>query len=156
MITKTFYVYLKALKSLCFCLALVLPLFSLSAQETEASIVNSFDNKELQWGGCPEFMPEGCQIAVLHGDPAKMNSDILFKVEGKSSIPNHWHNSAERMILLKGKMEVHYKGEVASTLKEGDYAFGPAKKEHSAKCVSSSPCVLFIAFNAPVDAFASK
>jgi len=40
--------------------------------------------------------PKGCGIAVLHGDPAKDNVDEFFKVPAKSTIPLHWHTSAER------------------------------------------------------------
>jgi quercetin dioxygenase-like cupin family protein len=122
--------------------------------DMENSILKSIDDETLQWGPCPPFMPDGCNIAVLHGDPSKENADVLFRVNGKSSIPNHWHSSAERMVLLSGKMEVTYKGEKTSMMKLGNYAFGPAKKPHTAKCVSKEPCVLFIGFNEPVDAFA--
>jgi len=120
----------------------------------EMSVKRSFEDASIEWGGCPPFMPEGCNIAVLHGDPAKPNVDVLFKVNGNSSIPNHWHNSHERMVLLTGKMEVTYKGEATQTLNVGDYAYGPAKKPHTAKCVSLDPCILFIGFGAPLDAFA--
>ena len=120
----------------------------------ENSVVRSFEDPSLEWGGCPPFMPEGCNIAVLHGDPAKPNVDVLFKVNGKSSIPNHWHNSHERMVLLTGKMQVTYKGESTQTMNVGDYAYGPAKKPHTAKCVSKDPCILFIGFGEPLDAFA--
>ncbi len=121
--------------------------------DMENSILKSIDDETLQWGPCPPFMPEGCNIAVLHGDPSSENADVLFRVKGKSSIPNHWHSSAERMVLLSGKMEVTYEGENTSTMKLGNYAFGPAKKPHTAKCVSKDPCVLFIGFVDPVDAF---
>ena len=120
----------------------------------ESSVLKSIADAPLQWGPCPPFMPEGCNIAVLHGDPSKEKADVLFRVKGKSSIPNHWHSSAERMVLLSGKMEVTYRGEETSTMKLGNYAFGPAKKPHTAKCVSKDPCILYIGFNEPVDAFA--
>ncbi len=120
----------------------------------ENSVVRSFDDEALEWGPCPPFMPEGCNIAVLHGDPSKSNVDVLFKVNGKSSIPNHWHNSHERMVLLTGKMQVTYKGESMHTMDVGDYAYGPAQKPHSAKCISKEPCILFIGFGEPLDAFA--
>ena len=122
--------------------------------DMENSVLSSKDDPNLQWGPCPEFMPEGCNIAVLHGDPSKSNSDVLFRVNGGADIPNHWHNSAERMVLLSGEMEVTYQGESTSTMKKGNYAYGPAKKPHVAKCVSKDPCVLFIGFVEPVDAFA--
>ena len=118
----------------------------------QASVVKT-DNSSLKWGPCPEFMPDGCQIAVLHGDPAKNNVDILFKLEPNSDFPEHWHNSAERMVLLSGELTVTYQGEETKTLKKGDYAYGPAKKPHSGRCGDSGPCVLFIGFEKPLDAF---
>ena len=118
------------------------------------SVVHHLENGELQWGPCPEFMPEGCQIAVLHGDPAKRNVDILFQVPANSFIPTHGHTSAERMVLLSGELEVTYVGEEPQKLVPGSYAFGPAKKPHKAQCGSSAPCILFIAFEEPLDAYA--
>jgi quercetin dioxygenase-like cupin family protein len=97
-------------------------------------------------------MPQGCGISVLHGDPAQPNADVFFRVPGKARIPSHWHTSAERMVLVEGEMQVTYKGQATTTLKAGSYAYGPAKLEHEATCTSDGPCVLFIAFEGPVDA----
>ena len=94
-----------------------------------------------------------CNIVVLHGNPAINNVDILFKLSPNANIPNHWHNSAERTILIAGKLEVTYEGETTQTMKAGSYAYGPSKKPHTAKCISKDPCVLFIAFEEPLDAF---
>lgn len=129
--------------------------FPVPAQENEVmekSIIQEHNDPGLEWGGCPEFMPEGCKIAVLHGDPAKKNVDIFFKVPANSKIPYHYHTSVERMVLVAGELEVTYEGENPQTLKVGSYAFGPAGKPHYAKC-GDSPCVLFIAFEEPLDAF---
>ena len=98
-----------------------------------------------------------CQMAVLLPFytviQVKKNLDVFFKVAANSDIPNHWHNSAERMILISGKLEVTYKGEKPQTLKVGSYAYGPSKKPHTAKCGDAGPCILFIAFEEPLDAF---
>ena len=126
---------------------------STDSESSETSVLKTANDTDLKWGPCPPFMPNGCTIAVLHGDPSKNNLDILFKVPANSSIPNHWHNSAERMILISGELQVTYKGEQTQTLKAGSYAYGPAKKPHTAKCGSLEPCVLFIAFEEPLDAF---
>ena len=107
---------------------------------------------QLQWGPCPEFMPKGCGIAVLHGDPAKPNADVFFRVPGGAAIAAHWHTSAERMVLVSGEMKVTYTGQKPATLRPGTYAYGPAKAPHEATCTSTGPCVLFIAFEGPVDA----
>jgi quercetin dioxygenase-like cupin family protein len=99
-------------------------------------------------------MPEGCNITVLHGDPSKRNVDILFKVPGNNYyIPNHKHSSAERMVLISGELHVTYEGEKTNVMKPGSYAYGPSNKPHLAKCVGDEPCVIFIAFEEPLDAF---
>lgn len=131
-------------------------LFSVLYASEERSVVKRVSDPTLVWGACPEFMGEGCNIAVIHGDPSQSNSDILFKVTGDFHIPNHWHTSAERMILLTGKMTVTYEGEESQVLLPGRYAYGPAKKPHTAYCHKGEPCILFIAFEAPIDAFAIK
>lgn len=118
----------------------------------EPAIARDADDASLAWGGCPEFLPAGCAIAVLHGDPSKPNVDILFKVPGKSEIAPHTHTSAERMVLVAGDMQVSYDGQPAVRLTPGTYAYGPAGRVHSASCVSDVPCVLFIAFEWPLDA----
>jgi len=117
----------------------------------ENSVITSASDASLTWGKCPEFMPKGCSIAVLHGDPAKRNVDVLFKIPSNYVVPNHKHSSAERMIVLSGLLEVLYEGEKPKRIKAGSYAYGPANKPHIAKCIKG-PCVIFIAFEDPLDA----
>lgn len=74
--------------------------------ETEMSVVKTEKDADLPWDPCPSFMPEGCNIAVLHGNPAKPNLDVFFKVPTNYDIPNHWHTSAERMVLISGELQV--------------------------------------------------
>ena len=118
----------------------------------EPAIHHSADAPGLSWGGCPAFMPEGCGIAVLHGDPTQANADVFFRVPAGASIPPHRHTSAERMVLVSGELEVTYEGQPPVTLRAGDYAYGPAGRVHAAQCAAGAPCVLFIAFEQPVDA----
>ena len=125
-----------------------------AAQEVPLAI--PFGDARLKWGPCPDFIPAGCEIAVLHGNPSKPNADVYFRVPGDFRIPRHWHSSAERMVLVSGEMVVTYEGQPAVTLKPGMYAYGPAKLAHEATCSKGDPCVLFIAFEQPVDAFASE
>jgi len=125
------------------------------APGAEPAIAKVADDAGLQWGGCPDFLPAGCAIAVLHGDPSKPNVDIFFKVPAKSEIPLHTHTSAERMVLVAGELQVTYEGQAAARLTPGTYAYGPAGRSHSAACVSDVPCILFIAFESPLDAVPS-
>ena len=130
---------------------LAAPAFA-DAAEAERSRAYGFEDPRLQWGGCPPFLPEGCAIAVLHGDPAQPNVYVFFKVPGGANIPHHRHTSAERMVLVSGTLDVTYEGEPTQTLTPGMYAYGPPNKPHRASCAPGAPCVLFIAFEAPLDA----
>lgn len=123
-----------------------------AADKAEPALAFTVKDPSLKWGPCPPFLPQGCEIAVLHGDPAKPNVDVFFKVPGGSTIPSHTHTSAERMVLVSGKLEVTYEGQQPVTLKTGMYAYGPAKVPHSATCAKGDACVLFIAFESPLDA----
>lgn len=119
--------------------------------ESEKPLAIAAAAADLRWGPCPAGMPAGCQIAVLHGDPAKPNADILLKVPAGAAIAPHWHSSAERIMLVAGKLAVKYQGSAEATLEPGTYAFGPARLPHRADCRSAEPCTLFIAFEGPVD-----
>ena len=118
----------------------------------EKALARSAQDAQIQWGPCPPFMPAGCGLAVLHGDPAKANADVFLRLPGNASIPEHWHTSAERMVLVAGELSVSYQGQPTAVLKPGMYAYGPSKLPHSASCVGTTSCVLFIAFESPVDA----
>jgi hypothetical protein len=128
---------------------------AVQAQST-APLVYSVNDKAIQWMPCPGFLPKGCEIGVLHGDPAKPNVDIFFKVPGKSKIAAHKHTSAERMVLVQGELQVTYEGHKPVTMKRGSYGYAPAELVHEAACLSAEPCVLFIAFEQPLDAIPMK
>jgi len=134
-------------------LFLILPFLFIPLQANDAALTYSKDDKNLEWGPCPPFISSGCQIAVLHGDPAKNNLDVFFKVPGNFAIPHHWHTSAERMVLVSGKLKVTYDNYETELLEPGMYAYGPSKLPHTAFCEKGDPCVLFIAFEEPLDAF---
>lgn len=144
------------LLAVCLTLLAGAPLASADGHEKERAIAIAFDDTALEWGACPPMFPAGCEIAVLHGDPAKPNADVFFKVAPGYALPRHWHTSAERMVLVAGRLEVAYEGQDAVVLEPGTYAYGPAKAPHGGRCMSESPCVLFIAFVGPVDSHAAE
>jgi quercetin dioxygenase-like cupin family protein len=135
---------------------LALSATAVAAPAAENSVARTHEDASLQWGPCPPFLPEGCGIAVLHGDPAKPNVDVFFKVPAGAKIAAHTHTSAERMVLVSGELTVKYEGEKPVALKTGMYAYGPAGKVHEATCAKGAPCVLFIAFESPLDAMQAK
>jgi quercetin dioxygenase-like cupin family protein len=126
-----------------------------AAYAQDAPLARTAGDAALKWGGCPDFMPKGCEVAVLHGDPARNNADVFFRVPANAVIPRHWHTSAERMVLVAGELHVTYDGHATAMLRPGSYAYGPARLPHKAECGAAGPCILFIAFELPVDAMAS-
>ena len=126
-----------------------------AAADAEPALAMTAADARLQWGPCPDFLPAGCAIAVLHGDPSQPNADLYFKVPARSEIPLHSHTSAERMVLVAGELEVTYQGQAPTRLTPGTYAYGPPGRPHGGRCVSDSACILFIAFESAVDAVPS-
>ena len=120
----------------------------------EAPLARAATDPALKWGPCPAPFPTGCELTVLHGDPAKPNADVLLRMPGGYAIPPHRHSSAERMILVSGQLEVKYQGAAVATLNPGNYAYGPANAPHRATCVGTAQCHLFVAFEGPVDVVA--
>ena len=123
--------------------------------DPEPAISRTAGDAALAWGACPDFLPTGCALAVLHGDPTLPNADVFFRVPGRSEIALHSHTSAERMVLIAGELEVTYQGQAPVRLTPGAYAYGPPGRPHGGRCVSDAPCVLFIAFETAVDAVPS-
>ncbi len=121
---------------------------------SEQSELKTVNDKDLVWHPAPDFLPK-CTFTVLHGDMSQPNLDVFFKVPANTKVPKHWHHSQERMILISGELEVQYEGEPVQVMKTGSYAYGPAKKPHSAKCLDKGPCVLFIALVEPFDAISN-
>ena len=109
------------------------------AQDREPALAWNADDAQLKWGPCPPFLPEGCGIAVLHGDPAKDNLDVFLRVPGEVDPAAALAHSAERMVLVAGELHVTYDGQKTTVLKPGTYAYGPAKLPHEATCASASP-----------------
>lgn len=120
----------------------------------EPALAIAHTDSGLAWGPCPDFMPAGCAIAVLHGEPGAPNADVFLKVPAGARIPAHWHSSAERMVLVAGELRLAYEGQPLTVLRAGDYAYGPAYRVHEARCTTDDACVLFIAFESAVDAVA--
>lgn len=107
---------------------------------------------KLQWTDCPKLFPPGCKMTLLHGAFAEPGADVFLRVPAGYTIPAHSHTSAERIVLVSGQLDVTYAGHAKVALKRGDYAFGPAKLPHTARCNGPEACTLFIAFNSAVDA----
>ena len=125
---------------------------ALAQNSNELPLAMQATDSKLKWGPCPPIFSGDCNIAVLHGDPAKPNADVFLRIGGGTALPVHRHSSAERMILVSGRLRVDYRGAPPVTLVPGSYAYGPADVPHRAACLGRQRCTLFIAFEGPVDA----
>lgn len=141
-------------RTACLGIGMTLACVAVAQTAAEAPLSIKAGDPKLKWGSCPPIFAGDCAITVLHGDPAKPNADVFLRIGAGTALPTHRHTSAERMILVSGKLRVHYRGAAAVTLAPGDYAYGPAGLAHSATCLGKRPCTLFIAFEGPVDALA--
>lgn len=78
---------------------------------------------EIQWRPCPPNLPDGCEMAILEGNP---KSDELFtvrfRISGEFIMPAHTHPKEERVTILDGTAYVGFGKEVT---KEKARAFGP-------------------------------
>ena len=119
----------------------------------ESAFHTSPDSDALEWSPCPEFFAEGCGIAVLNIDEDGRNADVFFRYPAGESFVNHWHTSAERILVVRGTLEVTYEGQETATVQPGEYAFGPPAHKHHGACRSDEDCLLFIAFEDPPDTF---
>lgn len=127
-------------------------LISILALLTCNAFAMTYDDPTLKWNSCPAVFPRDCDMAVLKGDPTQPNTDIFIKVPAKYVLPSHKHTSPEHMILIKGEMTIEYRGKKPVVAKAGTYLYGPANEPHKAQCSDKGQCVLFVAFESPIDA----
>lgn len=134
-------------------LALLLAAASADAIAEDNMRSISPEDPSLKWGPCPDIFAKGCEVAVLHGDPAKGPSDVYLRMPKNYDMPVHWHTSPEHIVVVKGKFSAAFEGNKKAA---GTYTYIPSKVPHSARCDKSGPCVIFISFESPVDAVAAK
>lgn len=151
MVSKLLKTALLSVALLVFMAATLSPALAQDASGEQA-ITRAHDDPQLKWNPCPPIFPKGCEVTILRGDPVNGRSDVFLKTPANYKLPPHWHTSPEHMILVSGELHVTYEGQKPSILKAGSYAYGPAKAKHEARCANAGPCVLFIAFESPIDA----
>lgn len=117
-----------------------------------AVVASSPDDASLKWGPCPPIFAKGCEVAVLSGDPAKGPSDVYLRTPPNFDLPHHFHHSAEHVLLVRGKFNVSFADGHKAHVQQGAYTLIPGQVPHSARCEQGEACVIFIAFDKPVDA----
>lgn len=102
---------------------------------------------EIQWNPCPPNLPEGCEIAVLEGDPKSSGLfTVRFKVKKGFMMPSHTHPENERVTVISGRVSVGFgakaKQQEARHFEAGDYYVNASNAVH--KVWADSDCILQI------------
>ncbi len=121
-----------------------------SSSPSIKALAVSADSSDLDWLACPEFLP--CTFAIVRGELGGNDMDIFLKFPSKAEIPFHTHTSSERMIMIRGEFHTTYEGQDRVKLNPGDYAYSPAELAHDGYCASQQECILFVAYDTPLDA----
>ena len=91
---------------------------------------------EIKWKPCPSNLPEGCEMAILEGNP-KSNDlfTVRFKLSGKFVMPPHTHPKDERVTILQGNAYVAFGKDVtkedAKEFGTGDYYVNARESIHT-------------------------
>lgn len=105
-----------------------------AAPKSEAVLVNP---AEIKWGAAPPDLPQGGQIAVLHGDPSKKAPFTLrLKLPSGYKIAPHWHTKDEQLTILSGTLILHMGDSMDAPphdLSVGAFHFLPGKMHHAAE-----------------------
>jgi quercetin dioxygenase-like cupin family protein len=121
----------------------------LAAQGTaEKPIVSAVANAK--FGPIPNA-PECFTVAVERGDPTKGPSVILARFAAGCVAPFHWHSPSETVMVVSGSLQTTMKGEKPFVAHHGDFLYMPPKHVHRATCLSSAPCIVFLASDAAFD-----
>ncbi len=90
----------------------------------EVQHVVRFD--DTPWGPCPPTLPDGCEMAVLDGDPQGEDLFTLrFQTVENFVMPPHWHPKDERVTVIRGTVAVAFGADTdrqdATEFGSGDY-----------------------------------
>src|SRR5579862_276721 len=83
----------------------------------------------------------GPESVVLREDPVTGGMELLARYPSGHVIPPHWHDSNERLIVLEGQLTL---GE--TILKEGAYAYLPAREVQRISCTSKTRCTFYLSW----------
>ena len=95
-------------------------------------------------------LPACVTAAILRSDAATGAVTLLGKMTHGCLVPWHWHSPNEQVMSVRGLLRVQFKGEDPVLLKEGGFAFFPARRIHQVGCLSES-CLFYVATDGAFD-----
>jgi quercetin dioxygenase-like cupin family protein len=116
---------------------------SVHADDKKKMVVTPF--QDAKFAPVDPTQPDGSQMAVLWGDPAKGPSAMLLKFK-KGSNPFHIHTSDYHLVVVQGTMKHWEEGEQEATAKPlgpGSYWLQPGNQAHAGSCLTDE-CIMFV------------
>lgn len=99
-----------------------------------------------------EGLPQGADVAVLRGDLAKGEAEILLRLPPGYVVPNHSHTSDELYMWLSGAFALIAHDGTRTEFSGPVYISFPGNAPpHGLICGDNSPCVLYLKYSRPFD-----
>ncbi|MBI2680238.1 MAG: DUF4437 domain-containing protein [Candidatus Solibacter usitatus] len=93
----------------------------------------------------------GSESVVLREDPATGGLELLARYPAGHVIAPHWHESNERLIVLEGQLTIG-----STILKEGAYAYLPAREVQRISCTSKTRCTFYLSWDGKPNSHPAK
>jgi mannose-6-phosphate isomerase-like protein (cupin superfamily) len=91
--------------------------------------------------------PPGGESLVLRMDRKTGAMEFFARDPPGFAFKTHSHKANERFLLMEGKASVEV-GDAKSPVEPGGFAYFPAGQVHRISCVSSTPCMWYLAWDA--------
>lgn len=87
-------------------------------------------------------LPDCYTYAVERGDPQTGASVTLSKLAAGCKVPLHSHSANAQVLFVSGTFQLTMKGQPTQMLRQGSYAYIPARHQHEESCVDS--CMYYV------------
>jgi len=99
-----------------------------------------------------EGLPPGADIAVLRGDLAKGDAQILLRFPPGYKVPNHSHTSDEVYVWLSGAFTlIAYDGTRTNFSGPAYISFPGSAPPHGLECAGPQACIAYLRYSRPFD-----
>ena len=123
---------------------------ALTASSADNVVALAPDDAAVKWVECGGgAWPKGCEAALAWGDYEKGSSAFYVRAPKGYLFPRHSHTSAERILVLRGRISGAVDGEGEMMVTPGMYWGFQGKAVHWARCEDS--CLMYITYDGPFD-----
>jgi Dimethlysulfonioproprionate lyase len=109
------------------------------------------DLKKIVWEPLKgEGIPPGARIAMLHGDLAAGDGELLVYLPAHYTFPNHSHTSDELYVWIQGDFTYIAADGTMTPLSGHTYIRLPGNVPHALRC-GKTPCIFYVRYTGPFD-----